>query len=228
MKLFISQAHKDFCVIKEFMELLYNMGMRSEDMFCSSIEELGIPFKQNIYDYLKEMIDKDDIYAFFMLSDNYYASPACLNEMGAVWVKQKEYVSFLLPGFRYNQIEGAIDPRKIAIDLGAERNGLRSNLNQLKDELADKFRLQVNNERWETCRDRFIDKMGKIYEMQNFRANNIIDMRNSRTFCIGENLSLGCICKQESLLSDYAEITFDFSKTKSDLCSFVTYTDDAD
>ena len=52
-----------------------------------------------------------------MLSDNYYKSPACLNEMGAAWVLKKEYRSILLPGFDYKEIEGAINPRKIGIKL---------------------------------------------------------------------------------------------------------------
>nr|WP_187307761.1 hypothetical protein [Ruminococcus sp. AF46-10NS] len=48
-----------------------------------------------------------------MLSDNYYSSVACLNEMGATWVLKKEYRSILLPGL-IQKIEGAINPNKIA------------------------------------------------------------------------------------------------------------------
>ncbi len=35
----------------------------------------------------------------YHLSDNYYDSVACLNEMGAAWVVQNDYTVVGIPGF---------------------------------------------------------------------------------------------------------------------------------
>lgn len=35
MRIFISHAKKDEEFVREFVELLYCMGIRTEDMFCS-------------------------------------------------------------------------------------------------------------------------------------------------------------------------------------------------
>ena len=110
-------------------------GMKEEDMFCSSVAGLGIPIKQNIYDYLRELLKRDDIYVMFMLSDNYYQSPACLNEMGAAWVTRHDCITFLLPGFEYKDIAGAVDPRELSIKLDDDELLIKSRLGEFKDDL---------------------------------------------------------------------------------------------
>lgn len=80
--LFISHAEKDSILIEKFVDLLYDMGIPEESMFCSSISEIGVPIKEDIYEYLRNLLDSEQVIPIFMLSDNYYASAACLNEMG--------------------------------------------------------------------------------------------------------------------------------------------------
>ena len=75
------------------------MGVPENSMIFSSITEIGVPVKDDIYEYLRNLLDSEQVIPIFMLSDNYYASTACLNEMGAVWMKQKDYYTFLLPDF---------------------------------------------------------------------------------------------------------------------------------
>lgn len=159
MKIFISHAEKDTEIVCSMVELLYSMGLGTEDIFCSSVPELGIPIKKNIYEYIRKMIDKENIYTFFVLSENYYKSAVCLSEMGAVWVKRKEYITFLVPGFDYSDIKGVIDRRNIAIKMGADKARLKADLNNLKDDLEKKIRKHINVECWEFCRDYFIDKI---------------------------------------------------------------------
>lgn len=101
--LFISHAEKDSELVEKFVDLLYDMGVSEKSMFCSSISEIGVPIKEDIYDYLRNLLDSEQVIPVFMLSDNYYASAACLNEMGAVWMKQKDYFTFLLPGFEFSK-----------------------------------------------------------------------------------------------------------------------------
>lgn len=100
-----------------------------------------------------------------MLSDNYYVSPACLNEMGAAWVLKKDYRSILLPGFQFKEIKGAIDPRKVAIRLDDEN--LMMKLNDVKKQLSELFGLAVVKEtKWDKIRNTLIKKIKEIDEKE--------------------------------------------------------------
>lgn len=156
-KIFISHAKKDIEMVRNLVELLYSMGLKKEDIFCSSIPELGIPIKKNIHEYLRKMIKNEDIYTFFILSENYYESVICLIEMGAVWVKSREYITFLVPGFDYSEIKGIVDKRDISICMDEDTIQLKKELNSLKLDLEKKFRLHIDMNRWEFCRNRFIE-----------------------------------------------------------------------
>lgn len=114
-KVFISHASKDISAIKNIVELLELIGFDKSSMFCSSIEPYGIPTHMDIYEYLKNQFNEFDLHVIFVLSPNYYNSVACLNEMGAAWVLSCSKTVMLLPGFNFSDINGAINPRQIAI-----------------------------------------------------------------------------------------------------------------
>lgn len=123
--LFISHSEKDKEIVSFFVELLYQIGLKEENMFCSSVPEIGVPLREDIYDYLSSLLDSDSVIPVFMLSDNYYNSAACLNEMGAVWIKKKDYFTFLLEGFEFKQIRGAINPNRKAIKIDIDEKTLK-------------------------------------------------------------------------------------------------------
>jgi uncharacterized protein yddK len=164
-RLFISHSSKDLDYIKAFVEFLEDIGMNSENMFCSSIDGYNIKWGENIYDYLSEEFNNrsKNLIVLFMLSKNYYDSPACLNEMGAAWVLKKEYRSILLPGFKFRDIEGAINPNDLPISL--EDSKIRNKLNDIKEQFKEIFELEkINDNKWDNIRDRFIEKINKIKE----------------------------------------------------------------
>lgn len=97
-----------------------------------------------------------------MLSDNYYGSPACLNEMGAAWVLKKEYTSILLPKFEYKEIKGAVNPNKIGMKLDDEEELLKKRLGELKNIISKRFNISVPDMRWEKKRNDFIKKMKEL------------------------------------------------------------------
>ena len=120
-KIFISHATKDCEYAKQLVNLLVHMGIKeTEQIFCSSIGGTGIPLREHIYKYIKQEFQQFDIYVIMLLSENYYDSPACLNEMGASWILDLPDMPILLPGFNFSQIEGAEDSRHIAIKLDAD------------------------------------------------------------------------------------------------------------
>ena len=93
--------------------------------------------KQDIYDYLRKTLDLDDVITVFMLSDNYYKSAACLNEMGAVWLKQSSYYTFLLPEFEYKDIKGAINANVKGIKLDITNKRLNGDLTNFKKRIEN-------------------------------------------------------------------------------------------
>lgn len=96
-------------------------------------------------------------------SENYYQSVASLNEMGAAWVLLNKYTSILLPGFNYSEINGAIDPRDIALKLDADEDEVNQRLLELCDMLSDEFQLnRIALPKWERIRSRFKDAIHKV------------------------------------------------------------------
>ena len=140
-KVFISHASKDMLAVKHIVELLELIGFDKSNMFCSSIEPYGIPTGMDIYEYLKKQFHDFELHVIFVLSNNYYNSAACLNEMGAAWVLSCSQTVMLLPGFSFSDIDGAINPRKIAIQFKSGMSdtdlyNMKSRINGFIDEVA--------------------------------------------------------------------------------------------
>lgn len=172
IQLFISHSSKDIEYIDCFVKFLEELGFDDENMFCSSVDGYNIPWGADIYEYLEKKFtnSNNELFVLFMLSDNYYASPACLNEMGAAWVLKKDYRSILLPGFQFEEIEGTIDPRKVAIRL--DDKNLMMKLNDVKKQLSELFGLVgIKETKWDKIRDTLIKKIKEIKEI-NEKAKN--------------------------------------------------------
>lgn len=220
--IFISHAEKDTEMVGKFVDLLYDMGVPEASMFCSSISEIGVPIKENIYEYLRNLLDSEQVIPIFMLSKNYYSSAACLNEMGAVWVKQKDYFTFLLPGFVFAHIRGAINPAKRGVYLGykseREQQNLKEDLNQFRREISGLLSLEYRRN-WERRRDSF------IFQIQNLGRNCevvTIELNRCEGICIGEYNHNACTATfDEAKCKISAKI--DFSETKAEMCSVVIF-----
>lgn len=162
-KIFISHCSKDKNYVSCIVDLLEDIGLSQEQLFCSSIAGYGIPLNEDIYNYLKKQFDEHNIHVFFILSDNYYQSVASLNEMGAAWILQTKYTTILLPDFEFKEIQGAINPRKIALKLDSDEIEVKEKLGQLKDALVQEFHLSdLPSVRWECKRDAFISSIAKL------------------------------------------------------------------
>lgn len=159
-KVFISHATSDMVYVKPLTELLEDIGLTEEQIVCSSVPGYGIPLGEDIYDWLLKQFRGCDLHVLFILSNNYYGSAACLNEMGAAWVLRTQYDSILLPGFEFRDIKGAVNPNQISIKLDGDERGLEQYLNELKDKLVTEFSLHMPSAtKWERHRDVFIEKI---------------------------------------------------------------------
>lgn len=150
-KLFLSHSSKDEKVVKAFVSFMYKIGLTEKDIVCSSVPETKIAIGNDIYAYLNQLISDENIYAIYFLSDNYYASPVCLNEMGAVWLRKADSLSILLPGFDFNDVQGVVERNKVGIKLGTCDNMTKAAFNEFLKILNDKFGIHPNQTHWEKC-----------------------------------------------------------------------------
>lgn len=162
-KLFISHASKDAMFVEKIVELLEDIGLTETQVVCSSVPGYGIPLGEDIYDWLARQFNEFDLHVLFVLSENYYGSIACQNEMGATWVLKTKYDTILLPRFEYRDIKGAVNPNQISIKLDGNENVLKQHLNELKDKLITEFELTMPSaSKWERHRQAFIANIASI------------------------------------------------------------------
>jgi hypothetical protein len=177
-KIFISHSTKDINYVKPLVELLECMGIGEEQLFCSSIDGYRIPIDEIIPDYLQQQFEEYNLYVILMLSDNYYESPVCLNEMGAAWVLKAKYQAILLPRFNFKDVEGAIDPRKISFKLDDEKER-QSRMTELKNTIVGLLGLQPPTDiKWERQRNDFLDKIDKHTALLNKLEQDLIEAMN--------------------------------------------------
>ena len=122
MKIFITHSSNDAEYGELLVELLRNLGLKENKIIFTSNIAFGIPVGQNIFHWLKSQIAEKP-FVIYLLSENYYKSIACLNEMGAAWMIENEHAAIFTPEFNIASKEfqnGALDPREIGFRINDE------------------------------------------------------------------------------------------------------------
>ena len=133
-KIFISHSSKDAEYVREIVNLLEVLGLRKDEIVCSSMPPYCVPLDNKVYDWLINEFQQNKLRVIYILSENYYASAASLNEMGAAWALKQEWTGILLPGFSFDDITGCIDKTRIGIKLDdTDKATLNYRLEELKD-----------------------------------------------------------------------------------------------
>lgn len=130
-KIFISHASADQKYVKALVEMLEDIGMPEGSIVCTSVPGYGVPGGIDIFDWLRDQFLSCDIRVLYVFSKNYYASPSCLNEMGAAWVTKATDTLLLLPEYKFSDIKGCVNNRKIGISFESSEDELRHRLAQL-------------------------------------------------------------------------------------------------
>ena len=158
--LFISHSSANENIATNLVQLLRTLGFNNKNLFCSSVPGYDIKEGEDIYDTLASKSQDYNIFVIFLLSSEYYQSAACLNEMGATWVLKANYSTIVCPGFSIPEINGAINPSKMAVVL-EDNKRVNGKLNNLKDRLIDFFGLpEVEDDTiWENDRNKFIESI---------------------------------------------------------------------
>lgn len=152
-KIFISHSSNDTLIVEEVIEILETIGLRSEQIFCSSFEGYGIELGENFLEKLKNELDSN-VLVIFILSKNFYSSPICLCEMGATWIKTNEHIPVLIPPFEYKDIEGVI-PMTQGFKINESLK-----LNLFKQKIEELFEIEpIDFSTWERKRDRILNRI---------------------------------------------------------------------
>ena len=105
-RIFISHSSKNKDIIEKFVDYILQLGIgiKAEDIFCTSIEEMGVKNGEDIRKHIQTNIQNVD-YAFLIISKKYKASEICINEMGAVWAYDNKVRLYLLPDVNFRSEE---------------------------------------------------------------------------------------------------------------------------
>lgn len=158
-KVFISHSSSDNKYGDALVKLLRGIGFKRSQIIFTSNDDYGIPIGMNIFDYLKDQIS-DGAFMIYLLSNNYFESVACLNEMGAAWIIQNDYVAVGTPNFDFsnpNFASGAIDPRKIGFKLNN-----RKRMVEFKNQVLQRFDLKIDEIDWNSLLDEYIEAINNI------------------------------------------------------------------
>lgn len=178
-KIFISHASKDVKYVKELVDLLNDIGVQknSKSIFCSSLPGYDIPHGESIYEFLKDELNNNNIMVLFVLSDNYYQSAPCLNEMGAAWITSKKYTTVLTPNFKFEQIVGAIDPTKISVKMNDPVG-----LDKFRDNIIQTLELENTDYKiWQGDKEKYLSAVSTLADLEASTRNVSIELEKVKS-----------------------------------------------
>ena len=157
-KIFISHAVKDKELADSLVDLFQTgMDIKSRDIFCSSLEGLGIPSGSNFIEHIKSQLQSPEV-VVALLSPNYFESQFCVCELGATWAMSHNLIPILVPPAGYKDLKGVLSPTQV-IDITSP-----AKLTELQMQLDELLGLKINQARWETKRNKFLKSLYVILE----------------------------------------------------------------
>lgn len=169
MKVFISHSSKDKLIVNAFVEniLISGCGISDNNIFCTSIEGLGIKTGNDFRNHiLNELLSAD--YSFLLISNNYKESDICLNEMGASWaIESLEVKPFLFPNIDFSSIGTLYNVMQ------ASKLNDSFALDELFEEISLKYNTNKSVTRWNRYKSSFLDIVEK------YKNDNLISISPS-------------------------------------------------
>lgn len=161
-KLFISHSSKDKAIVMDFSDhiLQLGIGIDAQDIFCTSIEDLGIKNGNDIREHIRKNIQASD-FSLLMISNKYKQSEICLNEMGAVWAYNNQVRYYLLPNTNFDSIGWLCNPNR------ADFIDNPITLDALHNELIEFYKLPDNGIKWSRHRQTFLEKTAQYNNPEN-------------------------------------------------------------
>ncbi len=131
-KIFISHSSIDKELVDIFVNtlLICGIGFASNDIFCTSVEGLGIKTGEEWRNAIKEKIINSKVIILF-ITPHYKESEICLNEIGAAWTTDAMIIPVIVPPISFKTI-GVLFDVKQAVQLteGVDLDELRDSLQE--------------------------------------------------------------------------------------------------
>lgn len=130
-RIFIS--HKTECAIfGKFLVRCFELSGIDvkKSIIFTSMPELGVPYDQDIYQYLKDCF-RDDLYVIFLFSRSFYNSNVCIAETGAAWATNQKYSNVVID-MGFGGIDKPINNSQLGVSLAdLEAEDLRFKLKSM-------------------------------------------------------------------------------------------------
>lgn len=208
-KIFISHKTEDADYAQAIISMLVALGVKHEDIFCSSIPGYGIPFGKNITDMLHNQFDGYNLFVIFIHSPRYYKSAISLNEMGAAWILRSEHRSFLTNDCPFSMLTGVINGNEIAFKAGQENT--EHLLYDFREDIQNFFSLnKIPDAVWESTKKEFVEKVKSFqYGNLNQKDSSFQNAMPNLTFANNESLIIGYLKQvgKEVKMSDISSNT---------------------
>ena len=151
MRLFISHAAADKTLVDAVITLLETgMGISSDDIFCSSFDEQGIPPGADFSPYMRERLQKAQA-ILAIVSPQYYESPFCLCETGGAWATEKTFIPLLVEPVDFNDLRGALYGKQGLLITSPQK------LDAMRDTLS--FLGDSKTTRWNRKKEEFVKSL---------------------------------------------------------------------
>ena len=110
--IFISHASVDADLGEHLIDIFKELGIPKDEIFFSSSYHTGVKVGDDFIETIKYELKRANI-VIFILTEEFYRSVYCMNEMGAAWILEKKIFPILLPSIQIHEMEGVIDQRHI-------------------------------------------------------------------------------------------------------------------
>jgi len=154
---FISHAVKNKDIADKLVDLLETgVGISDSDVFCSSLEGMGIPSGANFVSFIKDQVKEPKV-VILLLSKEYFKSHFCLAELGASWVLSHRIIPIIVPPLERGDVKAVLT----GIQLLKITEG--SALNQMQEDIVNSLGIKGKAfARWESKRNKFVESIELI------------------------------------------------------------------
>lgn len=160
-KIFISHSSDDKELVSHVIDLLEDIGVKTECIFCSSFEGYGIELGNNFLDAIRNNLTKETM-VLFVLSTSFYNSHMCQCELGAVWVNTLQHIPVLVPPLSYNDLEYILrNQQSMLINDSSKVESLYESILKWMD------LPQLKPSIWRLRKDRFLGNVDSVLKKNN-------------------------------------------------------------
>lgn len=159
-KIFISHAASDKALVDGFVDLLdTGTALNQTDMFCSSVNGLGLPNYSDFVENIKKHLEEAQL-VILVLSPAFLKSSFCNCELGASWFANKECFILLAPPLKFEDAKGILTGRHVGTITDS------AVLDELKDYLHSALSIDAATARWNEKKAQFLSSVPRLVKAQ--------------------------------------------------------------